>query len=224
MLAQSGSTGLAAFFIKYKEVIAGVGVLLGLVPRLLDLARRATSAQKEQRALSRQRQRLELMKLRYEVVEYEQKYGSALAMGENAPQVTAERLLPGRVGRGEPAPAAHAPAPPRTSEIVDGRPSDALMQATAEEPKPPPAIVQWLIGLPALGKPVLWVLHASLLFLLLGSGLVTVVFPLSMLDDSADFGGGAILFVEAIYILMTLAFWALYRKVGRWRALLRSEE
>ncbi len=220
MLAQSGSTGLAAFFIKYKEVIAGVGVLLGLVPRLIDLARRATSAQKEQRALSRQRQRLVLMKLRYEVVEYEQKYGPAPATGVVSPPVTVEQALPSSISRGE----APAPAPPRVSEVVEGRLSDALMQATAEEPKPPPVFVQWLIGLPALGKPALWVLHASLLFLLLGSGFVTVVFPLSMLDDPADFGGGAILFVEAIYILMTLAFWALYRKVGRWRALLRSEE
>jgi hypothetical protein len=42
------------------------------------------------------------------------------------------------------------------------------------------------------------------------------------MGDSAEFGASAILVVEAIYILMTLAFWALYRKVGRWRGLLRA--
>jgi len=104
MLAQSGSTGLAAFFIKYKEVIAGVGVLLGLVPRLIDLARRATSAQKEQRALLRQRQRLELMKLRYEVVEYEQKYGPAPATGVVAPPATVGQELPSSISGGKAAP------------------------------------------------------------------------------------------------------------------------
>ena len=222
MLAQSASNGLGAFFVQYKEVIAGVGVVLGLVPRIIDLARQATSAQKEQRALLRHRQRLELMKLQYEVVEYEQKYGPEPAAGIALSPATLEQPLPGGTVRGEP-PAPSSPPPRHTGATAEGRPSDALLQASAEEPKPPPAIVQWLIARPSLGKPVLWTLHASILFLLLGSGLVTIVFPLSVMGDSAEFGASAILVVEAIYILMTLAFWALYLKVGRWRELMRLD-
>ena len=182
------------WIVRNKEVIAAIGGMLGVAPRAFDFASQLTQQQKQTRRLTEERQNLELFKLRYEV----------------------EKI---RRELGQPAAPLIEPAAPAAPAVV---PPEPVVESVAEQRvrrSRPPGAVRWLLAHPRFGQPLLFIWQMIFAVLLGFSALVTVVFPFAMIADSESRGelGWTIVWVEVVYALMSWGFYAMYRKMQRWR-------
>jgi hypothetical protein len=191
---QNDIAGGTSWVLRNKELIAVVGVFLGLVPKFLDIATQASRRQKESAALLLQRQRLEVIKLRHDI----EKVRRDLGEPPLNVRVTAEMALTEAVA-------------------AAGR---AAVQHEAEHPKSTTdAAPHWVLRHPGLAKPLLLLVQIALGSLMGFSVLITIFYPIAMLADpkTRNAFGGTEIGVEFVYLLMSMAFLALYRKVRRWR-------
>lgn len=186
----------------WRWVLGGLVMVVLLFPRMLELRASWLDLRIGLRDLDIEKQRQELLKLKYEI--------EALRKEHDLPEleVVSSPLSPRPVLTGRPP----VPATPLHAEPVRKRP----------EPVSNP-VVRWLLDHPALGKPLLWLGQLTMGFLGAMFGMTALLMPIMALTSKTS--GVSIsmgIFGFILYGILTWGAVAFYLRVRRWRRQDRS--